>query len=582
MKQALALLLCWLITPTAPAQELGSWDTPIPDFSSWWTPVRPFTPVAPGEHPRLLFRRHELPALRQKAQTPEGRRMLQRLRYLLDGGAGTGMPKAYNAAREAYAAGGGKSIVLDSAGVFTFGHVAGYGLLYQLTGEKQYAELGRRCFELALQGQRDRDDRYSYVKPGGALRAGPVLGWLAVGYDLCYDGWDKPTAERLGKALERYQAGIMQRYGNKEVDLEALVSGTMPPKSNHYGMQVGGAALVLLALHKEPWADQPRIDRLLEGSGRSLVHQVTQGFGDGGYFAEGDGTGSMASHIVYLTAIQAWRNTLGMDFANSGRPNVGMTALKWLYLTVVRDGKPEVWPIRGGYPHNVWSRTLSGAGYFSSAFGILPPEQQAAFKWFYNRFLLEADTRAATPFEHSVYPQFVVNAFVNWPLDLPPRNPAEVLPLCYRDSVYGFYAWRNRWQDENDVVITTLTKPAKGYMGAKADSVLHLLAYGQHQTWGQIRSEAVGWTRSPGGETSVVHFADGTAIGVDLSRKSGAEVLLVSTGPAEGTKVQLGRQTLTVHFLPGTSPPTVRVRGRQVWIGQQRLSLDKAGRLVFR
>ncbi|GAA4394504.1 hypothetical protein GCM10023187_00390 [Nibrella viscosa] len=576
------MLVLWLGISVAPAQEFGSWDKPIPDFASWWAPVRPFTPVTPGEHPRLLFRKQDLPALRRKAETPEGRAMLKRLRYLLDGGNGDGMPKAFNPAPEAYAAGGGKSIVVDTAGVFTVGHVAGYGLLYQLTGDKTYAELGRRCFELALQGQRDRDDRYSYVKPGGALRAGPVLGWLAVGYDLCYDGWDNATVERLGKALVHYQAGITQKYGNKEVDLDALVSGTMPPKSNHYGMQVGGAALVLLALHQEPWADRERIDRLLEISGRSMVHTVTQGFGDGGYFAEGDGTGSMASHIVYLTALQAWRNTMGMDFVNTGRPNVSMTALKWLYLTVMRDGKPEVWPIRGGYPHNVWSRTLSGAGYVSAAFGILPQAQQAAFKWFYNHFLLEPDTRAGTPYEPSVYPQLTVSAFVNWPPDLPERNPAEVLPLCYRDSVYGFYAWRNRWRDENDIVVTALTKSAKGYMGAKADTALHILAYGRQLTWGRISSEAQDWTRSPKGETSVLRFADGTAIGVDLSGKSGADLMLVSSGDAEGKKVRVGRHTLTFRFLTQTPLPKIRVKNQQVWVRKQRLSIAGDGRISFR
>ena len=33
-----------------------------------------------------------------------------------------------------------------------------------------------------------------------------------------------------------------------------------------------------------------------------------------------------------------------------------------------------------------------------------------------------------------------VSAFLNWPVDLPARNPAEVLPLNYRATVYDFYA----------------------------------------------------------------------------------------------------------------------------------------------
>ena len=123
--------------------------------------------------------------------------------------------------------------------MYTIGHAAGYGLLYQLTGEKKYAEFGKQCFEKALSGVRDRDDRYSFRAPGGALRAGPVLGWFAVGYDLCYDGWDPETRAKFGRALAEYSEGS----GGKAYDLEALARGTMPPGSNHFGMQVGGASL---------------------------------------------------------------------------------------------------------------------------------------------------------------------------------------------------------------------------------------------------------------------------------------------------------------------------------------------------
>jgi len=52
-------------------------------------PVRPirvkgFRPVAPGEHPRLLFRRSDLPGLRQKAKTPLGRAYLEKAQQSRD------------------------------------------------------------------------------------------------------------------------------------------------------------------------------------------------------------------------------------------------------------------------------------------------------------------------------------------------------------------------------------------------------------------------------------------------------------------------------------------------------------------
>jgi hypothetical protein len=49
----------------------------------WGAAVTGFVEPQPGEHPRLLFRKADIPALRAKAQTPLGRKMVARLRTLL-------------------------------------------------------------------------------------------------------------------------------------------------------------------------------------------------------------------------------------------------------------------------------------------------------------------------------------------------------------------------------------------------------------------------------------------------------------------------------------------------------------------
>ena len=59
------------------------------DNRPWHVRPEGFTAPEPGEHPRLLFRKSDLPALRKKAQTPEGKAILKRLRQLLDGKDGT-------------------------------------------------------------------------------------------------------------------------------------------------------------------------------------------------------------------------------------------------------------------------------------------------------------------------------------------------------------------------------------------------------------------------------------------------------------------------------------------------------------
>lgn len=580
MNRLVSIVLAGVLTLLMPVRPIaGRTAQGLVEAGPWQAPVAGHRPIAQGEHPRLLFRRSDLPVLRRKAASPEGQAILRRLRLLLDGGDGETMTALFNPAGIAYS---GQTEELP-IGALTIGHVAGYGLLYQLTGDRKYAEFGRQSFEKALAGVRDRDDRYSYRKPGGALRAGPSLGWLAVGYDLCYDGWDAPTREKLGRAISEYAEEVPRNKGTAVLTLDELAAGTMPPFSNHFGMQVGGAALALLAVSQESWIDQARIDKLLGVVEHSLVRNIAEGFGDGGFFAEGDGTGSMASQIAYLSALQAWRNVMGRDFIGSPRPNARMLTLKWIYQTVYREGKPDFWPIRGGYPHNVWSRGgLSGAGYFAFGFAGVTPVERGAMKWVYRRFLAEADLRQGTPFDTaSLYPHIAVAAFVNWPAEMGERDPAQVLPHCYRDEKHGFYCWRDRWRDANDTVITVLTKEAKGYMGAKPEATLSLNTRGRHLTWGSVVAGPTRyWSASPRGETSSLTLADGTCFGVDFTSASGADIMLVTTGKAEGQSVQLGSATLTFYFPTTGNPPAARVEGDAVHIGKQRVRF-KDGNLVF-
>ena len=77
-------------------------------------------------------------------------------------------------------------------------------MLFQLTGEQKYADLGRQCLELGLAGQRDRDSRYSMRNAGEGLRLGPSLAWTALGYDLLYDGLDPEFRKKIALFIQNY------------------------------------------------------------------------------------------------------------------------------------------------------------------------------------------------------------------------------------------------------------------------------------------------------------------------------------------------------------------------------------------
>jgi len=554
----------------AEAAEPDPWPASVPDF------VAP----KPGEHPRLLFRERDLPELRRRAKTPHGRALIARLRVLLDGGDGTTIPDNLGMNEKPSRDGTGELIDEPDGAVYTFSHPAGYGFLYQLTGEQKYADLGLRAFEIGLEGYRGRDRRYSFREPYGALRAGPTLGWYALGYDLCYDGWDQPTRRRIARAIAGYDEGRRQ-------SLPELVKGSrFFPGSNHWGMQVGGGAMALLAVLGDPGVETEALTPLLKISQRNMIRNLTEGFGDGGFFAEGDGPGSMSSHIVFLSALQAWRVAAGKDFLTP-RPNARWTNLKYILLTIPRADGSLDFPKRGGYPHNVWNRrSISGAGYFAIGFDAVLPEQRAGMLWFYEQHLADRDEKAGTPFDTvSPYPHHAILAFLNWPFDTEPINPAQSIPRVVRDTRYGFYAFRNRWQDANDIVISQLTRGARGWIRTRADRHLQVRAHREKFTWGTIPRNVFYWQPAPDG-SAIIGGKDGTWLAIDFRAASGADGLLIMTGPdappedARTRVVTAGDHRFSIRALTQGTPPTITVEDDTVHIGGQSVWMDE-GRLVL-
>ena len=126
-------------------------------------------------------------------------------------------------------------------------HAAGYGFLYQLTGEQKYADFGAQSMRLLLDGQRDRDSVYGLIDSEG-MRVGVVLAWAALGYDLCYNGWDAATRKDIAQRLLFHDA---QRGRISVRGLALEQGGGKHPACNHYGMAMW-LSMVALALNKDP------------------------------------------------------------------------------------------------------------------------------------------------------------------------------------------------------------------------------------------------------------------------------------------------------------------------------------------
>jgi hypothetical protein len=349
-------------------------------------------------------------------------------------------------------------------------------------------------------------------------------------------------------------------------------------------MQVGGAALALLAIYEDPGVDMSQLRPLVKKNHEAILKALTIGFGDGGFFAEGDGTGSMASHIALLPALQAWKTAGGYDFL-SPRPHTDWMAMRWMFLAQMEESEVIFEPKRGGYPHNVWAREgLSGAGYFAYGFGVVRDRYLPGMKWIYENFFQAADAANETPFATaSVYPHIAVLAFINYPFGVESQDPSETWPKRIHDTRRDFYAWRNRFRDGNDVILSVLGQSTRGYIRANNEEYLSILTEKEWRTWGHFSRGIRGEFDPKANGGSVLSFGDGGSLGVDFSGRSGRDAMLVWQGPdlPQANRVEADGKTFAFLFLGDGTTPEIEVHDDVIHAGEQRISLND-GRVQFK
>jgi hypothetical protein len=573
MKTILKMTLAGgLLLATLTATRGEDWPAPIP---GWRAPE-------PGEHPRLLFRKWELPALRQRAQTPEGRAIVARLKETLGGG--ETMPAKFNPNPTVNVLPAEPTFDLQ---MWTVTHGAGFGLLYQLTGDRKYADLARQCVEKTFAGQPDRDQRHNWRGPGTGFRLGVVWAGVALAYDLAYDGWDEAFRRRVVQEFLNANERSLAGNANRPMTLEFVAGGVgYPPGSNHYGAALPGAGLAALAIKGDPGSDDARVGKVLEILDRRMRTVLTQGFGDHGWFAEGAHTGRIASQSGVAMLIPAYRNAAGKEWATDNMPNARYLSLRLMHELIPMGGTVQ-FPSRGVYGSDeLWARAgmVSHQGEFSIGFGVLAarPEERRAMLWVWQNFVQPfVNTKLHNPWDVWVYPHHAVWSLCYWPIGQTPLNPGEVLPRTLQDSTHGYYVFRNRWQDGRDIIVTAyLGYGPRGYH-KKPDNEVRVFAEGGKFNFGALRGAKTDFYRvAPDG--SAVLSAGGGSLAVDFSKSSGADALLAMTGPGarDGKHFTVGPRTIVLRTVPAAVADTARVDGDNLIVGAQTIRVEN-GNLVL-
>ena len=548
---------------------------------SWPASATNWKAVKPNEHPRLLFRASDLPALRRKARTPEGKVIVERLKKLI-GHDELEIQCNPHPTRNV----GPKGMTSLPVGAFTVFHPAGNGMLYQLTGDKRCAVTAREQLEKLLDGQPDRDERYAWKRPGTGFRLGIVNQGVAMAYDLCHDAWPGDFRRRVVKAILEQSTKSHAGNGGKPITLEFLCKGVgYPPGSNHAGAAIGGAGMAVLAVRGDDGADAEQVEALMEQLDKSIKTQLTKAFGDHGWFAENIHPGRIASNTGITPLLQSMKIAAGRDYITP-RPNGQYLSLRWVYEIVPIKGRAHI-PSRGPYGgHDLYRRApmISHSGEFSIGMGAVDPKYVPAMAWTYHHFV---EPGQAKVHDAIMYPHQCIYALVNWPITdrgVQTVNPGDVLPRTLHDSIHHYFLFRNRWQDANDVVVTVYAGGGpRGYHKPAPGPVL-VLGMGKVLSFGRMRGKVDHYSAEADGSGLVT--VAGTGLAVCFSGIGDADAAVVMAGNNARLPSVKGDQfaTRTVdaggasyHVLTLSASgehPSVRAQGDSVVVGKREVTWD--------
>ena len=439
-----------------------------------------FVPVKPGEHPCLLFRGTDLPALRVKAKMPLGKAILAEL------------------------AGSADATAL--------------GMMYQLTGDGAYAGKSGAALT-AVMSQLGGGEYTKTHEWGSRLRQ------AAFAYDLCGQAWPPALRKQVVEYIDRFGAEALQQpvsFGSAHVVVNPA-AGSRFVSALH-----AGAALGFLALWGEkgppPVEPKPsglssllarRFSKTEGAAGPSFEHRKRQWQADRALWEAHDGAdvrflrlARAGQHQVALNAFRcmgeggfqaegegatlAWQD-IAHDYALAhqtmfGRPADGRAVISHFvprYLaTTVWDGARCANQAYGGGGGTV------GAAYLCRAIRICPEPWRPALLWYWLKCLglsaedVRTETGAAKLVERlRSDPLLLVQTLLGYPQDLAPVNPREVMPRVWEAPTRGFYCFRSDWQGPDSIVAQIYAKQGPDIDAAVAPEAGCFQIYGLGHVW---------------------------------------------------------------------------------------------------
>jgi hypothetical protein len=366
-------------------------------YPSWTEPVAGFKKLEPNEHPRLIFRKSDLPAIKQRLETPVGKGIMARFFEQL--------PKQH-ASNE------------KNKPFFP----AGYGLAYQLTGDKAHADKAKEVLAGMLRVGGSQDIHFA-----------PEAQSMAVTLDFCYDAWDPEFRQTVIDNLAR-------RLSNLET-LTGMGGASLNPWHNHEAIRACGAGVAAICLLGEKTGDGkeiPGLERIVHVNARSIRRFFqTNGNSNTGWGMEGAFYKRMTWNSGPGNMIQAYRSAFGGDMM-AGWPGQWCMLGEWMWQAPAANIATA---------HDLGDH--QSAGLWPLGLVTVPDSMKAGARWLYDHaFGLEGTQTFGI---HWAYHAGYV--LMNYPFDVPAKHPSESLPWIAPDPTGGRWLFRKPWRDANDTLV---------------------------------------------------------------------------------------------------------------------------------
>jgi hypothetical protein len=399
---------------------------------------------AAADHPRLLFSKADVPALRQRVKQEPYASMVKRLIADLE---------ADNMAAGPMKAGEGGYDDVTAA--------QRAGFLFVLTGDEEYARKARGWVESCINNK-------SWGNKGTKGLSLYYIGkGVALTYDWCHGSkaWDDAFSATVSKKLLE-QAEVVFSNGGREQNGN--------PASNWQGLRWSTAGLMYLATD-EPWEAK----KLADCFGR-VRRYVVENMGDGadsrGWNCEGLGyTFYPFGNGVAPFAVAAYLNDPKMDLRTV---SAGTKWSLWTcYAALVKNAEGSM--LRPDFGDD--NPGTAGEGCYGFAFWFAPPELQPGLAYWYDRTVggkgngTYDNARLGTIASILFHPGGKVKE----------QDPLKI-PLWRSGFVdtggNGFFTYRNAYEGVGDVVAQLYVK-LRGDRGHSGPDALSFRIVGQNTIW---------------------------------------------------------------------------------------------------